>query len=58
MDEKIKELEEYLNQEYSLLEIYGDKSPESIYYKGVLKGVELLGFTWQRDKNGIHKITQ
>ena len=26
------------------------------YYEGILKGLELAGYSWERDKEGNHKL--
>lgn len=48
-------IEEYLNERYVIMTDFNNP-PDKVHYEGVLKGLEMSGIIWVRDKNGKHKV--
>lgn len=53
----VKQTEEWLDERWRIL--WMDNPPRQAdlsYYKGAIKAVEFLGYSWKRDENGKHTI--
>ena len=53
----VKQTEEWLDERWRIL--WMDNPPRQAdlsYYKGAIKAVKFLGYSWKRDENGEHTI--
>lgn len=54
--EKIKEVEEWLDERYIIIDMTNKRSQDVCYYNGALKMLEKLGYDFIRNDSGKHKI--
>lgn len=54
--EKIKEVEEWLDERYIIIDMTNKRSQDVCYYNGALKMLEKLGYDLIRNDSGKHKI--
>lgn len=52
---EIKRTEEWLDERFSICNTMG-RNEDLLYYRGALKAVEFLGYTWVRTEDGKHSI--
>ena len=53
----VKQTEEWLDERWSIAHFKNPpRQPDLNYYKGAIKAVEFLGYSWKRDENGKHTI--
>lgn len=56
------DIAEYLDERWGIIEflersdITESLQANKSYYEGVVKGLELSGYSWVRDENGKHKV--
>lgn len=54
--EKIKEVEEWLDERYIIIGMTNKRIQDVCYYNGALKMLEKLGYDFIRNDSGKHKI--
>lgn len=52
---EIKRTAEWLDERFYIAQD-SKRQADKVYYEGALKAIEFIGFTWDRDINGKHKI--
>lgn len=57
MKEKMKkQIMEALDERYNMYVSFGERKEDWLYYKGMLKLVEQIGFSWERLEDGKHFV--
>lgn len=47
---------EALDERYMIYSQLGERNEDWLYYAGMLNLVERMGFYWERNENGNHKL--
>ena len=55
----VEQTEVWLDERWRILDMYDPPRQADLnYYKGAIKAVEFLGYSWERDENGKHTIVK
>ena len=54
---EVTRTEEWLDERYSIYQME-NRNEDLQYYRGALKAVEFLGYSWKRNSDGKHTITK